>query len=140
MVAIVVVAGGAAFFLLHKNSSATPPGGFDPSDPASPISNREANPVHFQLRSSDSVRVVTKTPDTSNVQQAVQDIRNTLGNMYTVAYTDPDHWKSGNYDTLFGFFAQGKISDAAKSDVATLTLGQNAGGHLRRRDAEVLRA
>jgi len=127
VVAVVVVAGGAAFFLLHKNASSSPPGSFDPSDPASPIRNPEANPVHFQLRSSDSVRVVTKTPDAANVQQAFQDIRNTLGNMYTVAFTDPANWKSGNYDNVFGFFAQGKISDAAKADEATLTLGQNAG-------------
>jgi len=123
----VVVAGGAAFFLLHKNSSAEGPGGFDPSDPSSPIKNPEANPVHFQLRSSDSVRVATGTPDAANVQQAVQDIRNTLGNMYTIAFTDPNNWQSGNYDNVFGFFAQGKISDAAKRDEATLTLGQNAG-------------
>lgn len=127
MVAVVVVAGGAVFFLLHK-SSGEPNGGINPSNRAIASFAPDAHPVHFQLRSSNSVRSATKAPDAANVQAAVQDIRDTLGNLYTVAYTDPDHWKSGNYDQVFGFFAQGKIADAAKRDEATLTLGPGAGG------------
>jgi hypothetical protein len=127
VVAVVVVAGGVVFFLLHKSGSGTPLGDVNTGDLASPITNPDAHPVQFQLRSSNSVRSAAKAPDSANVQAAVKDIRNTLGNLYTVAFTDPDHWKSGNYDQVFGFFAQGKIADAAKRDEATLTLGPNAG-------------
>src|SRR5262249_43982445 len=87
-----------------------------------------ANPVHFTLRNTSTVATVTKTKaDRTQVQKAAQDIRNTLSNMYTVAFTDPDHWKSGDYATVYGFFATGRPAASAQKDSATLTLGPNAG-------------
>jgi hypothetical protein len=79
------------------------------------------------MRASKSVAVGTRKPDAANVKTAVDDIRATLGNMYTVAFVDPQTWQSGNYDNVFGFFEQGKISDAAKRDENILTLGTKAG-------------
>jgi hypothetical protein len=56
VVAVVVVAGGVVFFLLHKSGSGTPLGDVNTGDLASPITNPDAHPVQFQLRSSNSVR------------------------------------------------------------------------------------
>jgi hypothetical protein len=124
---VVVVAGGAVFFLLNKGGKKTPDG-FDPSNPSSPISlPSNVTPVKFHMRASKSVTVVTKKPDAANVKTAVDDIRGTLGNLYTIAFIDPQTWQSGNYDNVFGFFEQGKISDAAKRDENILTLGAKAG-------------
>ena len=121
-----MVAGGAVFFLLNKGGGKSP--AVDPSNHASPISlPSNVSPVTFHMRASKSVTVVTKKPDAANVQTAVADIRSTLGNMYTIAFIDPQTWQSGNYDNVFGFFEQGKISDAAKRDENILTLGAKAG-------------
>jgi hypothetical protein len=121
---VVLAAGGVAFFVFHKSSAGPPPIG--PSNATSPLPS-EANPVHFQLRSTSSVSTVTKKADQPQIQKAAQDIRDTLANMYTEAFTDPRTWKNGNYDNVFGFFALGKTDAAAKADAATLTLGTNAG-------------
>jgi hypothetical protein len=126
VVAVVVVAGAAAFLLL-KGGGGAGPDGLDTSHLASPLAN-EPHPVHFSVRATSNVAVVAKKkPDQATIKTATTDLRNTLGNMYTLAFTDPDHWKSGDYDSVFGFFAQGPISKSAQRDVATLTLGSKAG-------------
>ncbi len=121
-----MVAGGGVFFLLNRGGGKGPK--VDPSNHASPIVlPSDVTPVKFHMRASKSVTVVTKKPDAANVKDAVDDIRSTLGNMYTIAFVDPQTWQSGNYDNVFGFFEQGKISDAAKRDENILTLGADAG-------------
>jgi hypothetical protein len=128
VLAIVVVGGGVAFFLLKGgNDGGTGPDD-KPSDLASPSIGPNADPVHFSLRKTQTIETVAKGKlDKSAVKDTAKDIRDTLANMYTAAYTDPDHWKSSDYDAVFGFFATGKPAAAAKRDVKTLTLGPNAG-------------
>jgi hypothetical protein len=124
VVAIVLVGGVVAFFLLKGGGEPDT----RPSDGASVSTGPDADPVHFALRDTKTIgTVVKKTPDRPEVQKAAKEVRDTLGNMYTVAFTDPDHWKSGDYDAVFGFFAVGKPAAAAKRDEATLTLGAKAG-------------
>ena len=128
MVAIVVVGGVVAFFLLKGGSDK---GGADPDDTPSPgqsvPTSEEADPVHFSLRKTETIETVAKGKlDKQAVQKAAKDIRDTLGNMYTLAYTDPDHWENSDYDAVFGFFATGKPAAAAERDVKTLTLGPKA--------------
>jgi len=125
----VVVGGVVAFFLLKGGSDKGGPGPDDkPSDLASPSVGPNADPVKFSLRKTQTIETVTKGDlDKKAVQDAAKDIRDTLANMYTAAYTDPDHWKNADYDAVFGFFATGKPAAAAARDVKTLTLGPNAG-------------
>jgi hypothetical protein len=74
------------------------------------------------------VTTVTKEKaDRKQINEAAKDIRDTLANMYTVAFINPDNWKSGDYDTVYGFFQQGKAFESAQRDSATLTLGPDAG-------------
>jgi hypothetical protein len=125
VVAIVVVGGVVAFFLL-KGGDESPDD--RPSNGASVSTGPDADPVHFSLRDTKTIGTVAKKkPDRPEVQKAAKEVRDTLGNMYTVAFTDPDHWMSGNYDAVFGFFVIGKPAAAAKRDEATLTLGAKAG-------------
>jgi hypothetical protein len=123
---VVVVAGGAVFFVLNRGGNGSPK--VNSSNLASPIPlPSDVTPVKFHMRSSKSVTVATHKPDAANVKDAVDDIRATLGNMYTIAFIDPQTWQSGNYDNVFGFFEQGRISDAARRDENILTLGTKAG-------------
>jgi hypothetical protein len=127
VVAVVVVAGGAAFFVFHKPDSS--PGHINKSCLSCPITPAPGvDPVRFTVRAGRTVAVVEKSkPDQAEIKKSTQDIRNTLQNMYTVAFIDPEVWKSGQYDNVFGFFAQGRISGAAKKAEETLTLGAKAG-------------
>jgi len=130
VVGVVVVAGGAAFFLVKGGDDGkTPEGIIDPSDLTSPGQfGEDVTPVKFSLRDTSTESTAAKSnADRAQVQTAAKDIRDTLGNMYTVAFIDPDNWKSGDYDTVYGFFEQGKPAESAKRDAATLTLGPNAG-------------
>ena len=121
------MAGGVAFFLL-KGGDDSPDDGINPTDHAIASFPPEANPVHFSLSGTTTVATVTKSKaDQAQVNRAAKDIRDTLANMYTVAYTDPNHWESGDYDAVFTFFQEGTAADSAERDVATLTLGANAG-------------
>ncbi len=129
---MIVVAGGVAFFLLKgggDDDGNTPAGVIDPSHLESPGSfDDDVTPVKFQLRATSAEATVTKAKeDKKQIKVAAKDIRDTLANMYTLAFIDPDHWKSGDYETVYGFFAQGKPAESAKRDTATLTLGPNAG-------------
>jgi hypothetical protein len=63
----------------------------------------------------------------SVAQKSAADIRGVLDRMYSLAFLDPENWKSGAYDNVFGFFDLGAAQRRAESDVGTLTLGTNAG-------------
>jgi hypothetical protein len=126
---VIVVGGGVAFFLLKGGGDKDTPDPIDTSDLSSPGQfGDEAHKVHFSLRATTTETTVTKSKaDKAEVKVAAKDIRDTLDNLYTLAFTDPEHWKSGDYENVFGFFAQGKPADSAKRDVAVLTLGPGAG-------------
>jgi hypothetical protein len=50
-----------------------------------------------------------------------------LNRLYSLAFLDPQDWKSGNYDVVFGFFDLGTVKQRAEADAGTLTLGPDAG-------------
>jgi hypothetical protein len=60
-------------------------------------------------------------------QKSAADIRGVLDRMYSLAFLDPENWKSGTYDNVFGFFDLGGAQHRAQADAGTLTLGPSAG-------------
>jgi len=129
VVGVVVVAGGAAFFLLKGGGDSDDPGPVDTGNLASPVDpGGDVQPVHFALRDTTTeATVTTSKADKAQVKAAAKDIRDTLANMYTLAFVDPANWKEGNYDDVFVFFQPGQVATSAEHDVATLTLGPDAG-------------
>jgi ketosteroid isomerase-like protein len=129
VIGIVVVGGGIAFFLLKGGGDGDPGDHIvDPSHLDSPIpTGTDATPVHLSLKSTAAVPTVAKTKaDRKAVGDAAKEIRDTLANMYTVAFTTPSLW-DGDYEPVFVFFAPGKAEKAAHGDLAVLTLGPSAG-------------
>jgi hypothetical protein len=59
--------------------------------------------------------------------KAGNEIKTVLDRMFALAFLDPQNWKKGNYDNVFGFFDLGAAQARAKADVAALTLGTDAG-------------
>jgi len=49
-----------------------------------------------------------------------------LDDLYTAAFLDPGNWRDGDYEGVFGHFADGAVA-AARESVETLTLGVGAG-------------
>jgi hypothetical protein len=120
VLAVVLVAGGAVFFFLRNNSSDGTVG-----TGATPGAN--APRFHFKVKKTAVIPVVAKDGTGGEATDAANDIATTLSNMYGLAFLDPDHWKPGDYDVVFGFFAPGKAAASARRDEATLTLGPDAG-------------
>jgi hypothetical protein len=53
-------------------------------------------------------------------------VRTSLDVLYFDGFVDPDHWDGADYDDVWDVFEDG-AKDQAKSDVQTLTLGEEAG-------------
>ena len=113
--ALVVIAVLVILFVIKPGGG---PKGVSPGTPAFEFQLVSATPVtgakHIQ---GDPAAVAKKAGD---------DIRLVLDRMYSLAFLDPDEWKTGNYASVFGFFDQGAASKKAESDTSTLTLGPNA--------------
>jgi hypothetical protein len=60
-------------------------------------------------------------------RKAGGEIRTVLNRLFALAFLDPQNWKKGNYDNVFGFFDLGAPQHRASVDVETLTLGKDAG-------------
>lgn len=119
MLALVAIVGGAVYFLLKGGSPSPGPGAKPGSDTPS---------FNFHLGTTRTIATAaTGKADQGAVQSAAKTIDTTLTNMYALAFLDPDHWKKGNYDVVFGFFRQGPAADSAQRNEATLTLGPGAG-------------
>jgi hypothetical protein len=116
---VVAVVGGAVYFLLKG-------GGESPGTGAKPGSNTPAFTFHLGTTKTVTTTATGKA-DQGAVTTAAKTIDTTLTNMYALAFLDPDHWKKGDYDVVFGFFQQGAAADSAKRNEATLTLGPGAG-------------
>jgi hypothetical protein len=63
----------------------------------------------------------------SVAQKSASDIHEVLDRMYSLAFLDPNNWKSGSYDAVFGFFDLGQAQERAQTDADALTLGATAG-------------
>jgi hypothetical protein len=59
-------------------------------------------------------------------KKAVANIRSTLNRLYRTAFLDPDAWETGQYGDIWTLFDHSTLPEA-RSDLATLTLGENAG-------------
>ena len=59
-------------------------------------------------------------------KKAAANIRSTLNRLYRTAYLDPNAWKTGRYGDIWSLFDHATLPKA-RSDLGTLTLGENAG-------------
>jgi hypothetical protein len=59
-------------------------------------------------------------------KRAVANIRSTLNRLYRTGFLDPNSWETGSYGDIWSLFDHATLPKA-RNDLATLTLGQNAG-------------
>lgn len=86
----------------------------------------------FDFRVSSKVQVVATNieADLDALELAAEDagaeVTPVLDALYTGAFLDPGNWRDGDYEEVFGLFADGALG-AAQGSVETLTLGAGAG-------------
>ncbi len=123
MIPIVLIGVAAALFFALRGGAS---GGAIPfiggkEEPVPKFDFKVANPaIEATGESTDPASLEGPAEKVSKAVVPVMD------QLYTSAFLNPNDWKHGDYDSVWELFDEGAV-DAAQQQVATLTLGENAG-------------
>jgi hypothetical protein len=121
-VVVIALAFGAGWFFFLRDTGPT-------GNIFRPAPEHQAVP-RFDFHMRDVRPIPTgKTGENGGVyvaKKAAANIRSTLNRLYRTAYVDPNAWKTGRYGDIWSLFDHATLPKA-RSDLGTLTLGENAG-------------